>query len=118
MDNKGDECDSAAGEKEKTLGSAGHAPNYIASVPASERGDAQSIVECALGFEGVPVPARAIVWISGRSGIEMSTADVHAGDAMEEGGIGGVETGRAFEGEGCAEVEVKADMTEPTVCQW
>ncbi|KFY38931.1 hypothetical protein V495_06292 [Pseudogymnoascus sp. VKM F-4514 (FW-929)] len=77
MDNDGDECDSAAGEEERrSLGSPGHAPYYIASVRASERGVAQSFgvsslsqaVECALGFEGVPVPRRAIVWISGRSG--------------------------------------------------
>lgn len=34
----------------------------------------------------------------------MSTA-VHAGDAMKGGGIRGLETGRVFEGEGCAEVD-------------
>lgn len=37
----------------------------------------------------------------------MSTADVHAGDAMKDGGIGGLETGRVFEGEGCAEVVLR-----------
>ncbi len=34
----GDECDSAAGEEERPLGSTGHAPYYITSVRASERG--------------------------------------------------------------------------------
>ena len=36
MDNNGDECDSAAGDEERTLGSPGHAPYYITLfVPAS-----------------------------------------------------------------------------------
>lgn len=34
----------------------------------------------------------------------MSTADIHAVDAMKDGSIGGLETGKVFELEGCAEV--------------
>lgn len=41
IDNDGDECDSAAGEEERPLGSTGHAPDYITSVRASERGVAR-----------------------------------------------------------------------------
>lgn len=72
MDNNGDECDSAAGEEERTLGSAGHAPNYIASVRASERGDAQNVrVSSLVAGSGVGARRRGCSGSSARDSLDL-----------------------------------------------
>jgi hypothetical protein len=37
----------------------------------------------------------------------MSAAVIHTRDAMKDCALGGLETGRVFEGEGCAEVDAE-----------
>lgn len=48
----------------------------------------------------------------------MSTADIHAVDAMKDGSIGRLETGRCLSARAVLRWVMKALMTESRVCRW